>query len=108
MASDAGTKTTYHLYTFYASSCAARLRIAFNLKNIDYIPHYVDMQNDGHESDTYRALNPSASIPTLVIETEGGEGQEPTTFTVGQTVAVLEYRMHTEISDTPNLECWLT
>ena len=57
-------KSTYHLYTFYASSCAARLRIAFNLKNIDYVPHYVDMNTDDHESEAYCAINPSAAIPT--------------------------------------------
>ncbi|KAJ4297842.1 hypothetical protein N0V90_005738 [Kalmusia sp. IMI 367209] len=91
MATDSDPKITYHLYTFYCSSCAARLRIAFNLKNIDYVPHYLDMSTDDHESEKYRALNPSASIPTLVIETEGKNGEEPTKFTIAQSVAVLEY-----------------
>jgi hypothetical protein len=42
MSSTQPPNTTYHLYTYYASSCAARLRIAFNLKGIDYVPHYID------------------------------------------------------------------
>lgn len=98
MSSPSAPKSTYHLYTFYASSCAARLRIALNLKNIDYIPHYVDMQTDSHESDAYRALNPSATIPTLVIETEGQD-----TFTVTQSVAILEYLEELYPSRTPLL-----
>ncbi|KAL1605276.1 hypothetical protein SLS60_004824 [Paraconiothyrium brasiliense] len=92
------TQTTYHLYTFYASSCAARLRIAFNLKNLSYIPHYRDMGKDDHESDEYRKINPSASIPTLVIETEG---KEP--FIIGQSVAILEYLEELYPTQTPLL-----
>jgi maleylacetoacetate isomerase len=91
-------KSTYHLYTFYASSCAARLRIAFNLKNLDYVPHYVDMNTDDHESEAYRAINPSASIPTLRIETEG---EAP--FTIAQSVAILEFLEETFPSRTPLL-----
>ena len=86
MSSSSAPKCTYHLYTFYASSCAARLRIAFNLKNIEYVPHYVDMNIDSHESEAYRVLNPSATIPTLVIKTEGQDD-----FTITQSVAILEY-----------------
>jgi maleylacetoacetate isomerase len=41
---------------------------------------------DDHESEAYRKINPSASIPTLVIETEGEEA-----FTICQSVAILEY-----------------
>lgn len=92
------SKTNYHLYTFYASSCAARLRIAFNLKDIEYVPHYVDMNTDDHESEAYRAINPSAAIPTLRIETEGHD-----TFTVTQSVAILEFLEEIHPARTPLL-----
>jgi maleylacetoacetate isomerase len=84
-------KTTYHLHTFFASSCAARIRIALNLKDIPVISHYVDMEKNEHESDSYRALNPSASIPTLVVETSHGPDSESSLFTLTQSVAILEY-----------------
>lgn len=96
--SSGNAKTTYHLYTFFSSSCAARLRIALNLKNIEYVPHYVDMRADDHESETYLKLNPSASIPTLVIETEGQD-----TLTIGQSVAMLEYLEEVHPTQTPLL-----
>ncbi|KAK7189181.1 hypothetical protein DPSP01_005428 [Paraphaeosphaeria sporulosa] len=89
-------KTTYHLYTFYSSSCAARIRIAFNLKNLTYVPHYLDMAKDDHESEEYRKLNPSASIPTLIVQTEGQEE-----FKICQSVAILEYLE--ELHPTPAL-----
>ncbi|KAF1977687.1 thioredoxin-like protein [Bimuria novae-zelandiae CBS 107.79] len=98
MSSDTSPKTTYHLYTFYASSCAARLRIALALKNISYTSHYIDMGTDAHEDPSYIALNPSAAIPTLVVETEG----EPT-FTFAQSVAMLEYLEETYPTRTPLL-----
>ncbi|KAF2256978.1 maleylacetoacetate isomerase [Trematosphaeria pertusa] len=83
--------TTYHLYTFYCSSCAARIRIATNLKRIPVISHYVNMQSDEHETEDYRELNPSASIPTLVVETSNGARGEPSKFSITQSVAILEY-----------------
>jgi len=91
MASDSSPKTTYHLYTFYASSCAARLRIAFNLKGIDVVSHYVDMQSAEHKVQDYRALNPSATIPTLVVEKDGGNGLQPSKLIIAQSIAILEY-----------------
>jgi len=87
----AKSTTTYHLHTFFASSCAARIRIALNLKDIPVIFHYVDMEKEQHESESYRALNPSASIPTLVVESSEGSNDESTPFTITQSVAILEY-----------------
>jgi maleylacetoacetate isomerase len=84
---------TFHLYTFFASSCAARIRIAFNLKNLPVISHYVDMRQGEHNTGTYRTVNPSASIPTLVIETSrDNDGEaESSSFSISQSVAILEY-----------------
>lgn len=50
------------------------------------------MQSDEHEGETYRDLNPSASIPTLVVETPSADPtKEPSKFSIGQSVAILEY-----------------
>jgi maleylacetoacetate isomerase len=88
---NAPTSVTYHLYTFFASSCASRIRIAFFLKEIPLISHYVDMQNGEHESEAYRVINPSAAIPVLVVETLNKDTNEISKFTLSQSVAILEY-----------------
>ncbi|KAF2792474.1 Maleylacetoacetate isomerase [Melanomma pulvis-pyrius CBS 109.77] len=81
----------YHLYTFFASSCASRIRIAFHLKDIPLTSHYINMGKDEHESESYRAINPSAAIPVLVVETLQQGSSEPSRFTLAQSIAILEY-----------------
>lgn len=104
MASDSSTKTTYHLYTFFASSCAGRIRIALNLKGLPVTSHYVDMSTREHDSDTYRSVNPSASVPTLIIETSyPGTDKAPTKFSIAQSVAILEYLEEVFPAKTPLL-----
>ncbi len=56
------------LYSYWRSSAAYRVRIALNLKQLDHEIIPVNLVNDGGEQhrEEYRALNPQASIPTLV------------------------------------------
>lgn len=58
---------TTELYTYYRSSASYRVRIALNLKGIDYQAHYVHLLKDGGEQyqAEYQALNPQALVPTL-------------------------------------------
>jgi maleylacetoacetate isomerase len=79
--------TTYTLYTYFASSCAARIRIAFHLKNIPFEARYVDMDKDNHQKEDYLAINPSGSIPTLVVT----QSYAHQTFEITQSIAILEY-----------------
>ena len=71
------------LYNYYRSSTSYRVRIALNIKNIEfkYVP--VHLLNNGGEqfANSYKALNPMSEVPTL--EDEG--------FIVGQSVAIIEY-----------------
>lgn len=71
------------LYTYFRSSAAYRVRIALNLKglNADLIP--VHLVNNGGEqhSKTYKAVNPSELVPTLVEDE----------FQLGQSLSILEY-----------------
>lgn len=56
------------LYSYWRSSAAYRVRIALNLKQLDHeiIPvHLVNEGGEQHRED-YRALNPQASVPTLL------------------------------------------
>jgi maleylacetoacetate isomerase len=79
-------KPEYHFYTFYRSSCAARVIIAALLKDIPLIQHEVDMRKDEHETADFRKINPSASIPILVVKASGKED-----FVLAQSTAILEY-----------------
>jgi maleylpyruvate isomerase len=71
------------LYTYFRSSAAYRVRIALNLKGLAYEAIPVHLLRGGGEqlSDSYRKINPSASVPAL--QDERG--------TVTQSMAILEY-----------------
>ncbi|KQQ31906.1 maleylacetoacetate isomerase [Duganella sp. Leaf126] len=72
------------LYTYFRSSAAYRVRIALALKGIAYEAVPVHLLRDGGEQlgDNYRAVNPSALLPTL--EDDNG-------VVIGQSLAILEY-----------------
>ena len=53
------------LYSFFRSSAAYRVRIALNLKGVDYETVTVDLPSSAHRTAEFRALNPQATIPTL-------------------------------------------
>ncbi len=58
------------LYGYWRSSATYRVRIALNLKGVAYETAPVDLRRDGGEQNTerYRALNPNARVPTLVLD----------------------------------------
>ena len=71
------------LYTYFRSSAAYRVRIALNLKGLNYTPVVVDLRNesgDQHRS-AYRDLNPQGLVPTLLEDD----------FALSQSIAILEY-----------------
>lgn len=71
------------LYSFFRSSAAYRVRIALNLKSLDYEYAPVHLRRGGGEqfADAYRRLNPQSLVPTLV---EGGHA-------LAQSLAIIEY-----------------
>ncbi|KAJ1647094.1 hypothetical protein J3B02_000698 [Coemansia erecta] len=69
------------LYTYFRSSCSARVRIALNHKGIDYAPRPVNLLRQEHSADSYTGLNPGGLLPFLVIDGHG----------LSQSVAILEY-----------------
>lgn len=81
MSVDSPTRPT--LYTYWRSTAAFRVRIALNLKNIDYASESVHLVREGgqqHQPE-YRAINPQGLVPTLKID-----GQSIT-----QSLAIIEY-----------------
>jgi maleylpyruvate isomerase len=53
------------LYSFFRSSAAYRVRIALNLKGVDYEIVTVNLPGGAHHTADFRAMNPQATIPTL-------------------------------------------
>ena len=71
------------LYTYFRSTAAYRVRIALNLKGLAYEALPVHLLRNGGEqlADAYRAVNPSALLPTL--DDDGS--------VIGQSLAIIEY-----------------
>ena len=53
------------LYSFFRSSAAFRVRIALNLKGVDYETVPVHLTNNEHRAAEFLAMNPQATVPTL-------------------------------------------
>jgi len=69
------------LYDYWRSSAAYRVRIALNLKGIDYESRQIDLRADEQKAAEYRSLNPQGLVPMLEID-----GHRLT-----QSVAILNY-----------------
>jgi maleylacetoacetate isomerase len=87
----------YTLYSYFRSSCTARIRIVLNVKGIGYEQVAVNLLKDEHLSEEHRARNPSASVPLLVCGSEDN-------FLIGQSLAALEYieEVHPDIPTLPS------
>jgi maleylacetoacetate isomerase len=82
------------LYTYWRSSAAYRVRIALELKGIDYEPVAVSLKpgDDEHRGEAYRAINPQMLVPFF------DDGK----VAIAQSMAILEYLEETW-PDTPLL-----
>jgi maleylpyruvate isomerase len=71
------------LYTYFRSSAAYRVRIALNLKGLEYDAIPVHLLRDGGEQlqEQYRSINPSGLVPAFQDEY----------ITLTQSMAILEY-----------------
>jgi maleylpyruvate isomerase len=54
------------LYNFFRSGTSHRLRIALNLKGIDYEYVAVDLRSEEHLGADFKAVNPQGLVPALV------------------------------------------
>jgi maleylacetoacetate isomerase len=69
------------LYDYWRSSASYRVRIALNLKNVDYESRPVNLLSGEQQSSEYRAVNPQGFVPMLEID-----GQRLT-----QSIAIIAY-----------------
>jgi maleylacetoacetate isomerase len=56
------------LYDYFRSSAAYRVRIALNLKGVDYEQRQVNLADGAQKDESYRALNPQGLVPMLEID----------------------------------------
>jgi maleylacetoacetate isomerase len=72
------------LYSYFRSSAAYRVRIAFNLKGLGYDMVPVHLQREGgmNRKPDYRAINPQMRVPALRLDS--GE-------VLTQSLAIIEY-----------------
>jgi maleylacetoacetate isomerase len=56
------------LYEYWRSSASYRVRIALNLKQVDYESRPVNLLTSEQNSDAYRAINPQGFVPMLEID----------------------------------------
>lgn len=59
---------TMKLYNFFRSGTSYRLRIALNLKGLDYDYVAVDLRREEHLRATFKAINPQGMVPALVVD----------------------------------------
>ena len=69
------------LYSYWRSSCSWRVRIAFELKGVEYEYVPVNLLKGEQKSSDYVDLNPSGMVPCLII----GD------LKISQSIAILEY-----------------
>jgi maleylacetoacetate isomerase len=56
------------LYDYFRSSASYRVRIALNLKGIDYEQRSINLAKGAQKTGGYRALNPQGLVPMLEID----------------------------------------
>lgn len=69
------------LHTYFRSSAAFRVRIALNLKGLEYEPSFIHLVKGEHRSPAYSGINPQALLPSL----EDGPAR------LSQSLAIIEY-----------------
>jgi maleylacetoacetate isomerase len=60
--------TRPRLFDYFRSSACYRVRIALNLKGVDYEAVPVDLVEGGQKGPEYRAINPQGLIPALEMD----------------------------------------
>lgn len=76
----------YELYTYFRSSCSARVRIAALYKGIRLKYSFINLLKDEQNSDGYVHINTSHTVPTLVVTQDNGRRA-----IIQQSIAILEF-----------------
>ncbi len=78
-------KSMYKLYDYFRSSASYRVRIALNLKKVNYEQISIHLLKDGGQQlkEDYKKINPQQLVPTLYIP--------DTHQTITQSLAIIDY-----------------
>ncbi|KAM0542544.1 hypothetical protein ACHAPJ_012752 [Fusarium lateritium] len=81
------TEPKLTLFTYFRSSCAARVRTAASIKGIPLDFKYINLLAGDQKDTSYTAeLNPSATVPTLEVVFPNGDRH-----LIRQSMAILEF-----------------
>ena len=69
------------MYGFWRSAAAFRVRIALNIKGLDFAEEMIDLDAGVQNGAAYRAINPQEVVPTLLIDG----------LSLTESLAILEY-----------------
>lgn len=81
----------FALYTFFRSTSTARVRTAVRLKSIPVHFHYVNVRKDEQFEEDFLQLNPNGTVPVLTVALKNGGVQNHSSFSIRQSVAILEF-----------------
>jgi maleylacetoacetate isomerase len=70
------------MYGFWRSAASFRVRAALHLKGLPFEEEMIDLDSGAQHGATYKAVNPQASVPSLIVD-----GGPP----LIQSMAILEY-----------------
>jgi len=76
-------QSEFILYTYFRSSCSARVRIALNLKSVPVQRQYVNLLKNEHCAADYDTINPLHLVPSLRVLGENS--------VITQSVAIMEF-----------------
>lgn len=77
------------LYSFWRASCAWRVRLALNLKKIDYVIKSINLLKGEHKEKEYLELNRHGRLPCLeFIRTEGDKKE---VIRIVESSAIIEF-----------------
>lgn len=81
------------LYDYYRSSASYRVRIALNIKGLDYEQVAISLLDREQNSTAYSSLNPNQLVPGFSRDhtQTAGTPSEDDTAVLGQSLAIIEY-----------------
>jgi maleylacetoacetate isomerase len=79
------------LYTFFRSTSTARVRTAARLKNIPLSFVFVNVRKGDQFHEKFSRLNPNRTVPVLTVSPKNGGPGEDLSFSIKQSVSILEY-----------------
>lgn len=89
MESQTSKYSNFVLYSYWRASCAWRVRIALNMKGIEYIIKPIDLLKGEHKSEEYLKINKFGRLPCLEFTEKVGETER--LIRLVESTAIIEF-----------------